>query len=362
MLTRIQKLFVTVVAVVVTLVVLAGGVLIWFGLKPVAITNTPVAFEVKPGERLRSVIQQMVAAGLDVPAWQLELFARVTRKTGHIKAGMYEVAAPIAPFDLFGKLTRGEFAMVNVTFVEGWTFREMRALLDAHPGIRHDTSGLSDAEIMQRIGADADTHPEGWFFPDTYRFAKGSSDLEILRQSYKVMARHLDAIWSTRPADSPLATPYQALILASIVEKETGLSTDREMIAGVFTNRLRKRMLLQTDPTVIYGLGTRFDGNLRKRDLQADGPYNTYTRRGLPPTPIAMPGLASLKAAVNPAPTDVLYFVARGDGSSEFSRTMVEHNRAVAQYQLKQKPAKNGAPHAAKDAARDAERTRKAGK
>jgi len=347
MLTRIQKLFVTAVAVASALVVIVAGAVAWFGLRPIPITNTPVAFEVRSGEHLRSVVKQMVEAGLDVPAWELELFARLTRQAGHIKVGMYEVAAPIAPFDLFGKLTRGEFAMAEMTFVEGWTFRQIRGALDEFPGVRHDSTALTDDEIMQRVGAEPGTHPEGRFFPDTYRFAKGSSDLQILRASYKAMAQHLEKVWATRPADSPLATPYEALILASIVEKETGLSTDREMIAGVFTNRLRKRMLLQTDPTVIYGLGATFDGNLRKRDLLTDGPYNTYTRRGLPPTPIAMPGLASLKAAVNPAPTDALYFVARGDGSSQFSATITEHNRAVTQFQLGgHAPGKNVTKHA----------------
>lgn len=346
MLKRIHKFLVGLVAVAVVMIVAAGGTLIAFGLKPIAITANPVEFEIKPGTGLRNAVRQMIAAGLDVPAWQLEFFARATRQSGEIKPGRYEVAAPIAPIDLFGKLRRGEFAMGDVLFLEGWSFRQMRAALDANPDLRHDSADLSDAEIMRRMGASDDAHPEGWFFPDTYHFAKGSSDMEVLRQSYKRMARHLDAVWATRPADSPLETPYQALILASIIEKETGRPSDRELIAGVFTNRLRKHMLLQTDPTVIYGLGTRFDGNLRKRDLVTDGPYNTYTRSGLPPTPIALPGLASLRAAVNPARTDALYFVSRGDGTSEFSETLADHNRAVARYQLGQKPAAGNAPAA----------------
>jgi UPF0755 protein len=188
---------------------------------------------------------------------------------------------------------------------------------------------------MQRLGSPDEKSAEGWFFPDTYLFAKGESDMAVLMRAHRTMQGHLESIWKKRAADSPLRKPYEALILASIVEKETGRSEDRTLVAGVFLNRLRIGMRLQTDPTVIYGLGARFDGNLRKRDLVADHPFNTYTRDGLPPGPIAMPGLASLQAAVESAKIDALYFVARGDGSSAFSRTLEEHNRAVAKFQLK---------------------------
>ena len=208
----------------------------------------------------------------------------------------------------------------------------MRAALDTHATVRHDTAGLTDAEVMRRLDAQ-DLPPEGMFFPDTYLFGKGESDLAILARAYRAMQKQLQSAWQQRRPELPLSTPYEALILASIVEKETGQASEREMIAGVFANRLRAGMLLQTDPTVIYGLGDKFDGNLRKKDLMKDAPFNTYMRAGLPPHPIGMPGQASLLAAVNPARTDAFYFVARGDGTSQFSRSLEEHNRAVAKYQ-----------------------------
>jgi UPF0755 protein len=208
----------------------------------------------------------------------------------------------------------------------------MRGALNAHPALRHDTPALSDSEILARLNI-FEPAAEGWFFPNTYHFSNGTSDLAILRRAHQLMRSHLQAQWDARKPELPLATPYEALILASIIEKETGINTERPLIASVFVNRLRLGMRLQTDPTVIYGLGETFDGNLRKRDLLADTPYNTYTRAGLPPTPIAMPGLDSLKAALNPADSDMLYFVSRGDGTSHFSRSHLEHDRAVTKYQ-----------------------------
>ena len=219
-----------------------------------------------------------------------------------------------------------------MSVIEGWTFKQMRDALNANPDIIHDTVNLSDVEILQRIGA-AEYQPEGLFFPDTYYFSAGSSDLRIFKRAYQTMQKRLQEAWLARAADLPLQTPYQALILASIVEKETGTPSDRAMIAGVFVNRLRKGMLLQTDPTVIYGMGDNYKGNIRKRDLLADTIYNTYTRPGLTPTPIALPGVAAMQAALHPAQTDALYFVSRGDGSSEFSSTLTAHNRAVDRYQ-----------------------------
>jgi UPF0755 protein len=225
----------------------------------------------------------------------------------------------------------------TVIFVEGWTFRQIRKTLDEHPDVTHATRELTDEEVLQRLGIE-DASPEGLFFPDTYHFARGNSDLRVLRRAQRLMQSHLEAQWAARAPELPLATPYEALILASIVEKETGREEERRLVAAVFVNRLRKGMLLQADPTVIYGLGETFDGNLRKRDLVADAPYNTYTRTGLPPTPIAMPGLASLAATLNPPASDVLYFVSRGDGSSHFSRTLGEHERAVTKYQRSGRP------------------------
>lgn len=321
--------------VAVILALAAGAAWVaWFAEQPLALGTSPLEFTVQPGSSATSAARQIASAGVRMQPWQFALLARALGKEGAIKAGTYEVEQGITARALLEKLIRGEVAQAEILFVEGWTFRQLRAALDAHRHVKHETAGAADAEIMQRIGA-AGTVPEGRFFPDTYRFARGTSDAEILRQAYRAMQRHLEAAWAGRSENLPLASPDEALILASIVEKETGRPEDRTAIAAVFNNRLRAGIRLQADPTVIYGMGERFNGNLRKRDLEEDGPYNTYTRAGLPPTPVAMPGLASLRATVNPAPIDALYFVARGDGSSEFSRTLQEHNRAVTKYQLK---------------------------
>ncbi len=313
---------------------LSAGVawLIWFAATPIALTTNPLDFSISSGSSLRSASQQMADAGLGFAPWQFTLLARFADKATEIKAGAYEVAQGVTPWLLLSKLTRGDFTQAELTLVEGKTLHQFRAQIDAHPEIRHDSRGLSDKELLVRLGLN-DSHGEGLFFPDTYLFAKNASDFEILRRANKAMVAHLAREWEQRSPDSPCTSPYQALILASIIEKESGRAGDREQIAAVFANRLRQRMLLQTDPTVIYGLGDEYGGRLRKRDLLADTPYNTYTRGGLPPTPIAMPGLASLRAALHPAKSDMLYFVARGDGSSEFSRNLESHNRAVARYQ-----------------------------
>ncbi|MHA7602315.1 endolytic transglycosylase MltG [Alicycliphilus sp. T452] len=294
----------------------------------------PLELEIEPGTTPRGVARAVVQAGFDTDARLLFLWFRLSGKDRGIKAGNYEVAQGTSPHALLQKLVRGEEALRAVTLVEGWNFRQLRQALARAEQLRPDTEGLSDADIMARLDR-AGVPAEGRFFPDTYTYAKGSSDLAVLRRALHAMDRRLEAAWALRAPDTPLRSPEQALILASIVEKETGRPEDRAQIAGVFSNRLRAGMLLQTDPTVIYGLGERFDGNLRKRDLQADTPYNTYTRAGLPPTPIAMPGRAALLAAVQPADTRALYFVARGDGTSHFSATLDEHNRAVNRYQRK---------------------------
>ena len=240
----------------------------------------------------------------------------------------------MTPLELLDKLTRGEVTLAELALIEGWNIRQVRQAIAAHAHLKKDGSVLADADLLESIGA-KETHPEGLFFPDTYLFSKGASDLEVLRRAYRIMHKHLLREWDARDPGLPYRSPYEALIMASVIEKETGLAAERTIIAGTLVNRLRIGMLLQVDPSVIYGLGAAFDGNLRKRDLLADGPYNTYTRPGLPPTPIAMPGLASLRAALHPAGTDALYYVARGDGSSKFSRNLEEHNRAVQKYQLK---------------------------
>lgn len=305
----------------------------WYVRAPVALSKLPIEFDISPGMGLRAAIRRLTTAGVQVGALRFELLARALGHAQDVKAGSYELVRPVTPLELLGKLTRGDVTQAELKLIEGWTFRQFRLALDQSPDLRHETKGMDNAQIMARIGA-SETEPEGLFFPDTYLFAKGSADLAVLRRSYRAMKRHLAQEWDGRDANLPYRTAYQALIMASIVEKETGRSEDRDLIAGVLVNRLRIGMRLQTDPTVIYGLGTAFDGNLTRAHLQQDGPYNTYTRAGLPPTPIAMPSLASLRAALRPAKTDALYYVSRGDGSSEFSRTLSDHNRAVTKYQL----------------------------
>jgi UPF0755 protein len=294
--------------------------------------RSPLQFTLKFGSTLTSAARQMAAAGVLERPDVFVLLARMLGEAGNVKAGNYEVETAISPLSLLHRITRGDVTLDSITLVEGWTSSQMRRALNAHPALRHDTPVLSESEILARLNI-FEPAAEGWFFPNTYHFSNGTSDLAILRRAHQLMRSHLQAQWDARKPELPLATPYEALILASIIEKETGINTERPLIASVFVNRLRLGMRLQTDPTVIYGLGETFDGNLRKRDLLADTPYNTYTRAGLPPTPIAMPGLDSLKAALNPVDSDMLYFVSRGDGTSHFSRTHLEHDRAVTKYQ-----------------------------
>lgn len=304
----------------------------YFAYAPVNLNASPLDFTVKAGSGLRVATRQMVEVGIDMPAWQFTLLARALGKAASIKAGSYEIEQGITPWRLLEKLTRGDVTQAEIVFPEGWTFRQMRAALDAHPDISHDSAGLSERQILERLDI-AEPSAEGLFFPDTYLFSKTSSDIAILKRSSLLMKRILEAGWNTRAADLPYASPYQALIMASIIEKETGQAQDRPLVASVFVNRLKAGMLLQTDPTIVYGLGEKFDGILHKRDLTTDGPYNTYTRSGLPPTPIAMPGQASIDAALHAPTGNLYYFVARGDGTSQFSRTLEEHNRAVMKYQ-----------------------------
>jgi UPF0755 protein len=314
------------------LLALLAGAGWWWANQALSLRAANVEFRVVPGSSLRGAIGQMQEAGVEVDARLLILLARLQGATTGIKAGSYAVAAGTTPLALIDKLTRGEVTQGDITLVEGLTFRQWRARIDQHPELQHETRGLSEAEIMNRLGIQAPSL-EGRLFPDTYLFDKQSSDLELIARAYRAMQRRLEAEWAQRAEGLPYRSPEEALIMASIVEKETGLEADRPLVAAVFVNRMRMGMRLQTDPTVIYGLGEQFDGNLRRRDLLADTPYNTYTRAGLPPTPIAMPGLASLQAALNPARHNYIYFVARGDGSSQFSRTLDDHNRAVNQYQ-----------------------------
>jgi UPF0755 protein len=323
----------TLFAFVVVCLLAAAGYCGWYVVTPIEVRKLPAEFDIAPGMRLRAAAQRIDEAGVALGRLQFELLARALGRAQDVKAGSYELASAPTPLELLEKLTRGDVTQAELRFIEGWTFRQLRAALDANTFVRHDGMGLSEAQLLQKIGA-KESLAEGLFFPDTYLFSKGTSDLHVLQRSYQAMQRHLAREWETREPSAPYKTPYEALVMASIVEKETGRAAERDMIAGALVNRLRIGMLLQVDPTVIYGLGERFDGNLRKIHLLTDGPYNSYMRPGLPPTPIAAPGLGSLRAALRPAKTNALYYVARGDGTSEFSRTLDEHNRAVRKYQL----------------------------
>lgn len=310
----------------------AAGWSYWWVQHPLSLRQSPVEFRILPGSGLRTIAGQVAAAGVEVEPVLLVWLGRAMRVESSLKAGSYAVTREISPWLLLKKLSSGDVSQGEIILLEGWTFRQWRERLDAHPDLRHDTHGMTEAQILDRLGVEA-PRLEGLLFPDTYLFDKNSSDLELLARAHRTLQRRLVSEWSQRAVGLPYKTPYQALIMASLVEKETGRDADRTLVSAVFVNRLRRGMLLQTDPSVIYGMGEHFDGNLRKRDLQTDTPYNTYTRPGLPPTPIAMPGMASLRAALHPAASDALYFVARGDGSSQFSRTLGEHNRAVDRYQ-----------------------------
>jgi UPF0755 protein len=293
---------------------------------------TPLHFTLKQGSSLRSAARQMQDARVISSPWQFEVLGRLSGHATRVQAGNYEVRGDLSPLKLLQIITSGARGQDQLTIVEGWTLLQLRAALDAHPALKHETAGISDADLAGKLGI-RESSAEGWFLPDTYFFPNGAGDTALLQRAHRAMRTQLDALWAARADGLPLANPYEGLILASIIEKETGQSGERALIAAVFVNRLRIGMKLQTDPTVIYGLGAQFDGNLRKRDLLEDGPYNTYVRTGLPPTPIALPGIAALSAALNPAPGKMLYFVARGNGSSHFSNSLAEHERAVTKYQ-----------------------------
>lgn len=317
----------------VLLAALAAGAAAWWWLQhPLPLASATVELTIEPGTSPRAVAEQFSAAGVQTPPELLWLWFRASGRAHQMRAGTYAIERGTTPRQLLDRLLRGEQLMETVRIIEGWTFTQMREALAGAPGLRPTTLGMSEAQVMALLGKPG-MPAEGRFFPDTYHYSRGASDFIVLRTAMRTMQSRLETAWAERAPDLPLASMDEALILASIVEKETGTEADRTKVASVFANRLRVGMPLQTDPTVIYGLGAAFDGNLRKRDLLADTPYNTYTRKGLPPTPIALPGTASLKAAVQPAPSKALYFVARGDGSSVFSENLGDHNRAVNQYQ-----------------------------
>jgi UPF0755 protein len=311
----------------------AGGYFAYWAQSPIIGDETEaIEFTIAPGSGAHAAGQQIAEAGVPLEPLLFNLLARATSKSNRLKAGAYELKPGTTPMRLIDQLVRGEFAQESLTIIEGWTFRQMRQAMAAHKGLKHDTIAMSDKEVMSAIASEY-KQPEGMFFPDTYLFAKGASDLQIFRQAHAMLLSHLAEAWDKRDPALPYKSPYEALTMASIVEKETGQKSERGMIAGVFVNRLKLGMLLQTDPTVIYGMGNRYDGKIHKKDLETDTPYNTYTRTGLPPTPIALPGVQSLTAALAPAKTPALYFVSKGNGTSQFSDNLSDHNRAVNQYQ-----------------------------
>lgn len=392
--------FSKVIVLLILLGVLAAGAgLYWWAVQPMPLPAKELDVTIKPHSSLRLVAQQIRAAGVPMNPRLFELITRIKAMSTSLKSGNYAFETGITPYELLLKVGRGDVNQFAVTVIEGWNVARMREEMDANPALKHDSFGMSGAQLLAAISAPAggdaaastsatpstaraassigasspstasptlpvsaaaDAAPtiagvrsapatsaaadlgavptpnaplEGLFFPDTYLFPKGTSDLDIFRRAYHVGQQRLNDIWQARAPGLPLKTPYDALILASLVEKETGVSGERGQVAAVFVNRLRIGMPLQTDPSVIYGLTGRFEGRLRKKDLQTDTPYNTYTRKGLPPTPISMPGMASLEAATHPASTPALYFVARGDGTSIFSNSLDAHNRAVNEYQ-----------------------------
>ena len=319
-------------ALLLALALVAGAGAWWWTQQPLPLAADALEISVPEGASLRTAAQRAVDGGVQTPAALLAGYFRLAARGQTIKPGDYALTRGMTAAELLGKLVRGERIVLTVKLLEGWTFRQLRQALAQAPRLRHDTQDMTPAQIMQALGRPG-VAPEGRFFPDTFHYFRNASELDILRQSMQLMEQRLQAAWDARAPGLPLKSADEALILASIVEKETGRPQDRAEIAGVFINRLRIGMRLQTDPTVIYGLGEAFDGDLKRSHLSTDTPYNTYTRAGLPPTPIAMPGKAALLAAVQPAATQALYFVARGDGSSHFSRSLDEHNRAVNQYQ-----------------------------
>jgi UPF0755 protein len=318
--------------------ILLAGWATWWACRDLPLRTTTVELAIEPGTSVRNIAELATASGVEASPSLLYWLFRLSGQARLIKAGNYEITSGVSAWQLLQKLARGEESLQAVSLIEGWTWRQWRAALDKADYLKHDTRDLSDAELARRLGL-AEDALEGHFYPDTYTYGKGSSDLKVLERARRAMDRQLSTWWNQRASDLSITRIEQARILASLIEKETGRASDRAMISSVFHNRLKLGMPLQTDPTVIYGMGMNFDGNLRRRDLRTDHAWNTYTRNGLPPTPIAMPGKGALMAAVQPARSQALYFVARGDGSSEFSDTLDQHNRAVDRYQRSKRQA-----------------------
>jgi UPF0755 protein len=300
---------------------------------PIQLTEGEQTLLIEPGDSLRGVARDLARDGVISDELYFRVLARLSGKAAKIQAGEYLLSGTMTPEGLLQQLVEGRVKQYGLTLIEGWRFGEMLDFIKASPDLHHTLSGVSPEEIMAEIGL-PDIHPEGRFLPDTYHFPRGMSDRQFLLRAYQTMVQFLGQAWAERDETIPLKSPYEALILASIVEKETGKASERAEIAGVFSRRLQQKMRLQTDPTVIYGLGEAFDGNIKRRHLSEDNPYNTYTRHGLPPTPIALPGREAILAALHPAAGDAIYFVSKGDGSHHFSATLEEHNNAVIKYQL----------------------------
>jgi UPF0755 protein len=332
----VKRALLGVMALIAAVLLLTAGAALWWLDRPLGMPSSvsaerPLDVTIAPGTSARGLASQLSRAGIEAPDWALFAFFRLSGDSRRIQAGSYEFVPGLTPQGLLGKMVRGEQAFRQVTLIEGWNYRQVFQAIESARDVQQDTADLDVSEVMTLIGKTG-VHPEGQFFPDTYRFPKNAKASSVLRMASVALDRKLAQAWAERDDGLPLKSPREALILASIIEKETGAPQDRLDIGGVFINRMRIGMRLQTDPTVIYGLGERFDGNLRKVDLQTDTVYNTYTRAGLPPTPIAMPSYASMLAAVQPSDTKALYFVARGDGTSQFSVSLAEHNAAVRRF------------------------------
>lgn len=337
----IKKDLIAKIVGILVIVISLGGGWWWIGIKSFGDTSLdlghePVLFSIAKGNGLIHVANQLQSVGIINDARKFIWLARIRGQSRQIKAGEYELESGTTPNLILDLFISGKVKQYSLTLVEGWSYKQMMEAVNAHTKLSHKLDGLGPDEVMMRIGYSG-IHPEGRFLPDTYHFPVNTSDIDFLKRAYEAMEKTLMDEWEKRQSDLPYESAYQALVMASIVEKETSVPSERQMIAGVFVRRLKKRMRLQTDPTVIYGMGDEYQGNIRKRDLRRDTPYNTYTRRGLPPTPIAMPGRDAIHAALQPADGDFLYFVAKGDGSHYFSSTMLEHNKAVRKYQIKRR-------------------------
>lgn len=314
--------------------ILLGGWLVFYAISPLKLRPSSQEIEIQPKSGLKSIANQLVAQGVLKEPWRFILFAKLLHKESFLQAGSYTLNKNVSPYQLLLSLNHGKTTQGGVTFIEGRTFAQMREKLSNNDAVKQTITGLSEAEILKFLGSKYSV-AEGLFFPDTFYFDRNTADTVMLKRSYDAMQSKLAKAWATRDENLPYKNSYQALIMASIVEKETGKPSERPMIAGVFVNRLRLGMRLQTDPTVIYGMGAQYNGNIRKKDLLKDTPYNTYTRDGLPPSPIAMPGAAAIDAVLHPERTKALYFVGKGDSSHAFSDNLEAHNRAVVKYQLK---------------------------